>query len=114
MSSEFCDLEVVLMNLETSLQKLEGLTKKPMPTNIHGGNVHLEPGRPHGPNGVPTTHEAIHCHSRVNLHPAWIWITKSSTVNNNVRIGFPATEVEVRRFGAKARKIFLRDPPSVL
>jgi hypothetical protein len=81
------------MNLEASLRRVEGLMKKPMEQSEmagHGGKVsmELESSRPNGPNAVPLTHEAIHCHSRVNQHPTWVWITKSSTPDSNGRIGF--------------------------
>jgi hypothetical protein len=44
---------------------------------------------------VPTTHEAIHNHSRRQLHPRWLWITKNSVVDWDGRLGFPATREEL-------------------
>jgi hypothetical protein len=123
-SNELHDLDVASMNLEASLRKIESLGKRsvempikplgegvPLPMNNQGGNVRFELD---GLDCVPTTHEVIHNHSCINPHPTWVWISKTSTVDKNDRLGFLATDSEVRRFGAAARKIFLRKPPSVL
>jgi hypothetical protein len=56
---------------------------------------------------VPTTHEAIFNHSSRQLHPQWVWITKNSTVGKDGRLGYLGTHEEVRKFGGKARKVFL-------
>jgi hypothetical protein len=55
-------------------------------------------GEPNGLNQVPTTHEAIFNHSRREPHAKWVWITKSSNVDKNGNLGFPALQ-EVRRWG---------------
>jgi hypothetical protein len=62
----------------------------------------------------PTTHAAIHNHSRPTSHPTWVWISSTSTVDEHGRLGFPATEAESHRLGARARKVFLRQPLSNL
>jgi hypothetical protein len=52
---------------------------------------------------VPTTHAVIHNHSwptpHPTPHPTWVWITTTSTVDGHGRLGFPATEDEIHRFG---------------
>jgi hypothetical protein len=63
---------------------------------------------------VPTTHEAIHNHSRRQLHPRWVWITKNSMVDWDGRLGFLATRKELWKFRDKVRKVFLRQLPSAL
>jgi hypothetical protein len=43
-----------------------------------------------------------------------MWITKSSTVDENGNLGFPASAEEIKKFVSKARKVFLKPPPSKL
>jgi hypothetical protein len=47
-----------------------------------------------------------------NLYALLCW--QNFILVNSGCYRFPASEDEVRRFGARARKIFLRDPPFVL
>jgi hypothetical protein len=98
----------ILEELETASKDLESALSK-----INGSNQERQSGRPLGPI-VPTTHEAIHVHSSRPVRPKWVWITKTSTTDDKGSIGFPALREEVRRFGHKARKIFLQSPPSEL
>jgi hypothetical protein len=80
--SDIHELEIASLNLEDLLRKMKSLMKKPAEqetTTNSGGKADLAPDRPDGPdepNGVQLTHEAIHRHSRVTPHPAWVWITK--------------------------------------
>jgi hypothetical protein len=62
---------------------------------------------PHGMGLVPTMHEAFHGHSRPKPHAKWVWITKSSIVDQEGNLGFLALEEGTRKFGARARKVFI-------
>jgi hypothetical protein len=99
---DMVSLNVASRALEESLEKME---KREM-------QVHSEMDKPIGL--IPTTHEAIHRHSSRAPQATWLWITKSSTVDKDGRLGFPATREEIRRFGATTRKVFIHKPPSVL
>jgi hypothetical protein len=72
------------------------------------------PRKAAGPGEILCTHEAIYNHSRRQPHAKWVWITRSSTVDKAGNLGYPASAEEVRRFGTRARKVFLRPPPSAL
>jgi hypothetical protein len=95
------ELEAAYRGLESTLCRMD----------VMGQEVQRE--RPPGLS-VPTTHEAIHVHSSRPMRLRWVCITKVSTVDDKGHIGFPASGEEVRRFGHKARKIFLQPPPSEL
>jgi hypothetical protein len=63
---------------------------------------------------VPMTHDAIFNHSRLGPHVRYVWISKVSTVDDKGNLGHPASREEIRKFGDKARMVFLHKPPSVL
>jgi hypothetical protein len=61
---------------------------------------------------VSTTHVAIHGHSRPKPHPKWVWMPKSSAVDQEGILEFPASVDDIRKYGARARKVFIQPPPS--
>jgi hypothetical protein len=67
-----------------------------------------------GQDSVPPIHDAIYNHSRRSPHSHYVWIMKTSVVDENGNLGFPATIEEIRRYGEKARKVFWRKTPSAL
>jgi hypothetical protein len=114
--AELKQLEQVSRDLEASIGRMKGTEQKMK--QVLTVEFRIEhPGDEiwFGPEGmVPTTHTTIHNHSRPTPHPTWVWISTTSTVDGHRRLGFPATEAESHRFGARARKVFLRQPHSNL
>jgi hypothetical protein len=107
---ELQDLELTACGLEATLIRMEKLSKQEQRDTEEpedGDGLH-------GLVSVPLTHEAIFNHSRRDPHAQYIWISKASTVDCNWNLGHSASRDENRKFGAKARKVFLCQPPSML
>jgi hypothetical protein len=100
-----------LLNLEAATRGLEESLSRMAMARTKGGMPEED-----GPRlaTIPTTHEAIFNHSRRSSQARWVWITKSSIVDEKGNLGFPASVDEVRKFGAKVRRMLLRPPPSKL
>jgi len=64
--------------------------------------VDLEKGNQPGNHGIGLTHEAIHAHSWRPSGPKYIWISRASALEG---IGYPASRLEIQKFGWKARKV---------
>lgn len=56
-----------------------------------------------------TSLEDLVNHSWSSQKKAWIWVPKGSVISEKT-LGFPATKGEVRRFGARARRIYKIKP----
>jgi hypothetical protein len=99
---EFYHLEVAANKLDDSITRMGRLDNP-------------DQAWPRKPTGlVPTTHEVIFNHSRIPSHPRWVWIARNSTMDKDGQLGFLASRDEIRKFGAGARRVFLRKPPSQL
>jgi hypothetical protein len=65
-------LDLASKDLEAILHRMEKLGKQVVGVqNVDGG---IGGNGPDGPM-LPTTHEAIHTHSRIRPHARWVWIT---------------------------------------
>jgi hypothetical protein len=78
------------------------------PVGLHGGGRHGPEGLP----SVPTTHEAIHNHSWRGPRANWVWISKTSMMDDEVNLGFPTSVSDVKKFGATTRRAFIHAPSS--
>ncbi|TVU23471.1 hypothetical protein EJB05_25840, partial [Eragrostis curvula] len=111
------ELELAVIELEESLAKIpkgEWVDKNRKEINraLSGKEQSLGPV---GPGKVEESHVAIHNHSfRPARKNRWVWVTKTSAPDENGEIGFPASIEEIRRFGHRARKIQLNQPPKIL
>jgi hypothetical protein len=104
-------LDLASMELEAVLRRMEKLGKQVAGVQSADGGTSCN-----GPDGpmLPMMHEVIHNHSRIRPHARWVWVTKSSIVDGEGNLAFPASKEEVCRFGASAHRVFLRQPPSEL
>jgi hypothetical protein len=105
------EIQLELEDLETATRGLgESLNRMAMA----GGERNSPIGNGPGLVSIPTNHKTIFNHSRKSPQARWMWITKTSTVDEKGNLGFPASAEEIKKFGYKARKVFLRPPPSKL
>jgi hypothetical protein len=110
-TNEIKDQEVASLELEVALLQMEKMCKGK--TVLVQEHEEMTPG-PKGMGYVPTTHDAIFEHSSRSPGARWVWITKTSIVDKDGKLGFPALAKDIARFGDKARKVFVRKPPSQL
>jgi hypothetical protein len=105
--SDLEELSDVMNNLDDVLSLMEKLGKREV--YDHG----VPSDGPYGPL-VPPTHEAIFNHSRRKPHAQFVWISKTSTVDNEGNLGHPARADEIRKYGEAMRRVFIHKPPSVI
>jgi hypothetical protein len=104
--ADLSELECASKKLEAAMFRMDNLGKSQEKKRETDGPVEL--------GFVPTTNEAIHNHSRLPARPKWLWIAKTSTIDEHGNLGFLVTDEELRRSGARPRKIYLNQPPSTL
>jgi hypothetical protein len=85
------DLELALKELDDAMNRMNLIDAR-----VQGGTP--SPGEHNELNRVPESHAAIFNHSRRAQRPKFVWISWE----------------EIRKYGAGARKVFLRHPPSEL
>jgi hypothetical protein len=107
---ELQDMEATTRGSEAALMQMEKLGKR----DQGDSRVLNEGDGLCGLDSIPMTHDAIFNHSRLGPHVRYVWISKVSTVDDKGNLGHPASREEIRKFGDKARKVFLHKPPSVL
>jgi hypothetical protein len=108
-ATEMEDLETAVKELDAVLIRMEKAGKR-----VQSGPERPDGDGLHGLNMVPTAHADIFIHSIRSPRTRFVWINKSLMIDENGNLGYPATSEEVRRFGGKARKVFLVKPPSIL
>jgi hypothetical protein len=101
------DLELALKELDDAMNRMNLIDAR-----VQGGTP--SPGEHNELNRVPESHAVIFNHSRRAQRPKFVWISKTSTVDKEGNLGFLASWEEIRKYGAGARKVFLRHPPSEL
>jgi hypothetical protein len=57
------------------------------------------------------SHTSIHNHSWKPIGPRWVWISKASVAQG---IGYPASKIDVQRYGHRVRRVKHIGPPSPL
>jgi hypothetical protein len=97
------ELNSAMNNLEAALLRMEKLGKR------EARDGRPSDSGPHGLQSVPPTHEAIFNHSRRGPRAKFMWISKTSMVDHEGNLGYPAT-VEIRRYGDTG-KVFISKPP---
>jgi hypothetical protein len=107
---ELQELEATTRGLEVALMRMEKLGKREQDDS----RVPNDDAGPRGLASVPPTHEVIFNHSRGGPHARYVWISMASTVDGKGNLGHPTSREEIRKFGDKARNMFLRKSPSVL
>jgi hypothetical protein len=112
------ELELAVEELEMAMRQVNRLNQKLGKRPFETQEFLEDQARPSELDGpwdkVPTMHPAIFGHSYCGPHAPFVWISKTSTVDGEGNLGYPAKPDEIRRFGDKARRIYLRQPPSEL
>jgi hypothetical protein len=111
------DLELASNELERAMRQVNRLDQKrwKQPVVVGDSLEDFGSSEQFGPKArVLTTHQAIFERSRFGPNASFVWISKTSMVNSEGKIGYPARCDEIRQFGDRVRKIFIYHPPSEL